>query len=95
MRMFAPLDSLRPACEAAGLADVLIDDSDSLMSFELPEDEAGGATAEKPPREAGADAAAEPQRNKVHVGSAEFEHLASYDVNELCARVVVTGRKPA
>ena len=94
MRMFAPLESLRPACEAAGLANVLIDESDSLMSFELPEDEDGGATAEKPPREAGADAAAEPQRNRVHVGSAEFEHLASYDVNELCARVVVTGRKP-
>ena len=55
------------------------------MAFELPEEveledasEAGGAR----------------QRNAVHGGSAAFEHLKEVDVNELCARVTVTGRRP-
>ena len=33
-------------------------------------------------------------KNQVHVGSAEFEHLKGYDMNELCARVIVYGTKP-
>ena len=32
---------------------------------------------------------------QVHVGSREFEHLRDYDMNALCARVVVTGTRPA
>ena len=80
MRMFLPLDELQPLCEAAGFEHVAIDTSDSLMSFELDAPEA-------PP-------AATTARNRVHVGSSEFEHLGRYDVNELCARVVVTGVKP-
>lgn len=34
-------------------------------------------------------------RRQVHVGSREFEHLRDYDMNALCARVVVTGTRPA
>ena len=47
---------------------------------------------------AGAGAAAESgltKRKKVHEGGGdEFKHLVNYDMNELCARVVVIGRKP-
>jgi len=33
-------------------------------------------------------------RNQVHVGSREFEHLRDYDMNALCARVVVVATRP-
>ena len=61
-----------------------IDTSDSLMAFEI--DDASPEAAES---------SNNAQRNRVHVGSKEFEHLKNFDMNELCARVVVTGRKPA
>ena len=32
-------------------------------------------------------------REKIHVGSTEFKHLEGYDMNDLCARVVVYGEK--
>ena len=31
----------------------------------------------------------------MHVGSAEFEHLRHLDMNALCERVIVVGRKAA
>lgn len=33
-------------------------------------------------------------KNQVHAGSAEFSHLANYNMNEICARVIVYGEKP-
>ena len=35
------------------------------------------------------------KRNKVHVGSKEFEHLQGFDMNEISGRVVVTAVKPS
>lgn len=98
MRMFSPMSELGPACRAAGLVDVEIDASDSAMAFEIPMDaeeegEAHGEANDEAHGEASADELA-PKRNRVHVGSADFSHLSQYDVNELCCRVVVTGRKP-
>jgi hypothetical protein len=90
MRTFAELSSLVPACQAAGLTNVLIDDSDPLMAFELADDSERGGEGQKDEAEGGSRA-----RNRVHTGSSEFEHLAQYDMNQLCARVVVTGTKPA
>lgn len=95
MRMFAHVDELGPLCEAVGLIDVLIDRSDPAMQFELAELE--GA----PEAESGAEGRSEESdegaggRNRVHVGSPEFGHLKGYDMNALCERVVVTGRKPS
>jgi SAM-dependent methyltransferase/uncharacterized iron-regulated protein len=91
MRMFAELSSLAPACQAAGLTNVLIDDSDPLMAFELADDSERGAEAQKDEADGGSGGA----RNRVHTGSSEFKHLAQYDMNQLCARVVITGTKPA
>ena len=54
-----------------GIADVVVDQSDDLMQFELEN----------------VDTETSPQRNKVHVGSKEFEHLRDLDMNKLCARV--------
>jgi hypothetical protein len=91
MRMFAELSSLAPACQAAGLTNVLIDDSDPLMAFELADDSERGADGQKDEADGGSGRA----RNRVHTDSSEFEHLAQYDMNQLCARVVITGTKPA
>ncbi len=91
MRAFAELPSLAPACLAAGLVGVQVDDSDGLMAFELPDDaetEVRGQTEE-------VNGGGGSVRNRVHVGSSEYEHLARYDMNQLCARVVVSGQKPA
>ena len=35
-----------------------------------------------------------PERNRVHIGSKEFEHLQEYDMDEICARVCVVAHKP-
>lgn len=124
MRMFAPMHEVALLCEAAGLVDVKVDDSDAAMQvpppptvagcctplprplsrlrrgdgaqFELPEEaEAQGAAWSSA---AAADGSPPPpqqqQRNAVHVGSPEFRHLQQFDMNALCARVVVTGRRP-
>ena len=83
MKMFLDARLLGPICVDEGFTDVFIDDSDSAMAFELPEAE---GTHDSPTPQS--------RRNRVHVGSAEFEHLRRVDVNELCARVVVCARKP-
>lgn len=79
MRMFIPQKDILPMCEKLGFSDVLVDDSDSSMTVELPEE----ALEET-----------NPDRNRVHVGSDEFKHLESYDMDEICARVCVVARKP-
>lgn len=102
MRMFADLASLEPTCTSVGLVDVVIDDTDSAMAFELPIEywaptdaaEQQGEVADTDAGAPKAEVAATVQRNSVHVGSPQFGHLANYDVNALCCRVVVTGRKP-
>ena len=33
-------------------------------------------------------------RKRIHVGSEEFKHLENFDMNELCARVILYGKKP-
>ena len=91
MRMFAELSCLKPACEAAGLQHVHVDDSDSLMAFELAEDCEVGDSGQE-----GDDSSSSRRgRNQVHAGSSKFHHLAGYDMNQLCARVVISGVKPA
>jgi arsenite methyltransferase len=91
MRMFAELSSLKPACEAAGLQHVRVDDSDSLMAFELPDDSGVGSEG----LEQEDSSSGRRRRNQVHVDSAEFDHLAGCDMNQLCARVVIAGVKPS
>ena len=90
MRTFIHIDELDPLLNGLGFEHVALDTSDSCMQFELPgftddDDEAAEAAAR----------AESSGRNQVHVGSPEFEHLAELDMNAICARVVVTGRKPA
>ena len=63
------------------------------MQYSLPDEDGD----EKPSGENGQEAPKEenlPDRNKVHVGSDEFKHLKDYDMNKICARVTVIGKKP-
>jgi arsenite methyltransferase len=78
MRMFISKNELLPLCTRLGYVDVVVDDSDSKMTYELPETLQELST----------------ERNRVHIGGQEFEHLQEYDMDELCARVCVVARKP-
>lgn len=78
MRMFVAKDELEPLCKRLGYVDVVVDDSDSKMTYELPEEMQH----------------LNPDRNTVHLGGPEFEHLEDYNMDELCARVCVVAKKP-
>jgi len=79
MKMFIPKADLKPLCEKLGFTDVVIDDSDSEMSMEIPDEIWEESN---------------PSRSKVHVGGPEFDHLEDFDMDALCARVCVVARKP-
>ena len=67
-----------------GFTNVKVDDSDSKMTFEELEPEFSEGVEEE---------AEQSERRRIHVGSAEFKHLENYNMNELCARVVLYGVK--
>jgi len=79
MKMFIPKNNLRSLCEKIGFADILIDDSNSEMSMEIPDEILEDSN---------------PGRSKVHVGGADFDHLEDYDMDAICARVCVVATKP-
>jgi len=91
MQMFIAKSAIQPLCEQLGFVDVVVDDSDSSFSIELPEEALAGMQEDK---EATANPSSSSARNKVHVGSPEFRHLEKYDMDEICARVCITARKP-
>jgi len=82
MRVFMPLKEAVPMLQKIGFQEVDVDLSDTLMTFELEGE--GEEVAEE--EDSG--------RKKIHVGSEEFKHLENYDMNKLCARVILHGRKP-
>merc|ERR1711871_1052200 len=88
MRMFIHKDAIKPMCEEIGFVDVVVDDSNSLMSFEDEEDDSSESNDAEDARKK------DRAKSAVHVGSAEFKHLSSLNMNDICARVVVYGRKP-
>jgi SAM-dependent methyltransferase len=92
MRMFIHHSELQPLCEKIGFKNVTIDDSNSLMQYNLPGEDEGDA--DQPSGENGQHPKEKDQRNRVHVGSAEFKHLQDYDMNAICARVCVIATKP-
>lgn len=83
MQMFIHKKELEPICQQVGFKDIMVDDSNSLMSFELPDYDASQAQE-----------SSNSNRNKVHVGSDEFSHLKDFNMNELCARVNLYAVKP-
>mmetsp|Transcript_8957 Transcript_8957/g.21871 ORF Transcript_8957/g.21871 Transcript_8957/m.21871 type:complete len:632 (-) Transcript_8957:78-1973(-) len=79
MKMFIPKNDLKPLCEKLGFENVFVDDSDSEMSMEIPDEIWEEAN---------------PGRRKVHVGGPEFDHLEDFDMDAICARVCVVATKP-
>ena len=77
MRVFMPLEAARPMLEEIGFRNVSVDDSDSKMTFE--EEDLNVDT--------------DSSRYKIHGNSEEFKHLENFDMNSLCARVVLLGIK--
>lgn len=79
MQMFIAQKELQPMCEEIGFENVFVDDSDSAMSMEIPEEVLQDSN---------------PDRNKVHVGGDDFKHLENYDMDKICARVCISAFKP-
>jgi ubiquinone/menaquinone biosynthesis C-methylase UbiE len=104
MRMFIHKSKLEPICREIGFYEVIVDDSNSMMAFDLPEDvmeeeskaeeEEAKGEEEESKEEAKTEEKSFGHRNQVHVGSKEFEHLKNFDMNKICARVVVFAKKP-
>jgi SAM-dependent methyltransferase/uncharacterized iron-regulated protein len=85
MRMFSKMSDIVFLLEKIGFVDIEFDMSDSLMEVE-------GANEDL-------EKSINPQdslRYKVHndEGQNEYRHLEHYDMNDLCARVVIKARKP-
>jgi SAM-dependent methyltransferase/uncharacterized iron-regulated protein len=79
MKMFIAKKELEPLCHEIGFSNVRVDDSDSSMTMEIPEE-----VLDNP----------NPNRNRVHVGGDDFKHLEDFDMDKLCARVCVVAEKP-
>ena len=80
MKMFIPKNDVKPLVEKVGFTEVFVDDSDSEMSMEIPDE----VWEESNPS----------RRSKVHVGGPEFDHLQDFDMDAICARVCIVARKP-
>ena len=78
MRVFMPLRDAEPLLNKIGFHSIQVDDSDSRMTLD---DEDLQVTNES-------------ERYKIHGNTPEFQHLENFDMNNLCARVVLYGIKP-
>ena len=87
MKMFISKNELEPLlCEKIGFEHVVIDDTNSSMSMEIPEEVLLSLQDNTNPE----------QRSRIHVddGGKEFKHLEKYDMDKICARVCIVARKP-
>jgi ubiquinone/menaquinone biosynthesis C-methylase UbiE len=103
MQTFARMEELEPMLQDLGFEDIEIDLSDSLMEIPEPEeeDQEGDSECEENVENAvEARLATEEDSNegrfKVHNedGQKQYRHLENFDMNMLCARVVIKARKP-
>ena len=90
MRVFMPIDQASPMLNRVGFGNVGVDDSDSKMTFEELNDD---MEFHEETTQEGIETVDQNGRKKIHVGSSEFQHLENYDMNQLCARVVLYGVK--
>ena len=98
MQTFAKMDELVPMLEGLGFVDIEIDMSDSLMEVEEEETMVEGES--RPKDENHIDMQVDEKDNgegrfKVHneEGQKQFRHLENFDMNQLCARVVIKASK--
>jgi Methylase involved in ubiquinone/menaquinone biosynthesis len=109
MRTFAKMNEIIPMLEKAGFVDIELDLSDSVMEVYTEEEEVPGLDGDEMKnsdmmksqisldhRAKETDGEVDQSRFKVHNGDgqAQFKHLENFDMNQLCARVVIKARKP-
>lgn len=84
MRVFSNLDDIVPLLQKIGFVDIVIDMTDSLVDIEVPIEEHESPTN------------SDSGRFKVHNNDVDdnFRHLKSYNMNDLCARIVIKAKKP-
>lgn len=82
MRVFMPLNHTKSLLENVGFSNVIIDDSDSKMTFEEDDLQVESVEGE-----------VDDTRYRIHGNTPEFKHLENFDMNQLCARVVLFGTK--
>jgi hypothetical protein len=87
MRMFIHVDQIIPLCKKIGFSNIKIDDTNSLMQYDLqPETDLTEEEWNVKDHDR--------SKSSVHTGTnKEFEHLKNYDMNELTARVIVYAEK--
>ena len=93
MRVFMPLVRAESMLDRVGFKEVGVDSSNSLMTYTLEVEEEAGGGAEGGAVEVPSETERQ-SRRKIHVGSDDFKHLENFDMNQLCARVILHGRKP-
>ena len=86
MQTFAKMDQLKAILERLCFEDIEIDLSDSLMETPAESSEEVYDTPDKEEDEG---------RFKVHnkEGQERYQHLEHFDMNKLCARVVIKAKK--
>jgi len=99
MRVFMPLMRAQPMLDHIGFQEVAVDSSNSLMTYALEVEEGDVVRDDADVANAPSNASAPTEedrlsRKKIHVGSDEFKHLENFDMNQLCARVILYGKKP-
>ncbi len=108
MQTFAKMNELEPMLKELGFEDIVLDLSDSLMEVPEPEMEDDEEHEEShDDKKNSVDSSIQDKsipsndepnegRYKVHneQGREEFRHLENFDMNALCARVVIKARKP-
>ena len=87
MQTFAKMDELEPMLKRLGFDDIELDLSDSLMEIPPESDEKVNEEPEEREEDEG--------RFKVHneEGRERYHHLERFDMNKLCARVVIKAKK--
>ena len=82
MKVFMPLCDAKPMLEDIGFTNIVVDESDSKMTFD--DDDLSTTTED----------VSDNNRYRIHGNTPEFKHLENFDMNQLCARVVLVGNKP-
>ena len=98
MNVFMKLNDIEPMLKKIGFTDIKIDLSNSRMDLwdlEALDVQEEISNLDSKEREKYTREAYEKRKedSSVHSGSERFQHLEGFDMNELCARVVITAKK--
>lgn len=98
MNVFMQLEEIRPILERIGFSNIEVDLSNSRMDLwdlEAMDVKATISSLESEERDKYSLESIEKRREEssVHSGSERFKHLEQFDMNDLCARVIISAKK--